>query len=53
MEQIAAMDVAVISAQTVMKSMTDKIELAGIAIEFASTIRSRTEGDGNVGSVAG
>ncbi len=52
MEQIAAMDVAVISAQTVMRSMTDKIELAGIAIEFASTIRSQTEGDGNVGSVA-
>ena len=51
--QIAAMGIAVTSAQTVMNSMTDKIELARLAINFASKIDTRNKGDGNVGTVAG
>lgn len=52
-EQISAMGIAVTSAQTVMKSMTDKIELARVAIKFASTIDSREKGGGDVGTVTG
>ena len=52
-EQISAMGIAVTSAQTVMKSMTDKIELARVAIKFASTIDSRGKGGGDVGTVTG
>ena len=52
-EQIAAMGITVISTQTVMKSMADKIELARIAIKFASTIDSRNKGGGDVGTIAG
>jgi LPPG:FO 2-phospho-L-lactate transferase len=52
-EQIAAMGIAVKSAQTVMNSMTDKIELARLSINFASTIDLQNKCDENVGVVAG
>jgi hypothetical protein len=52
-EQIAAMGIAVISAQTVMNSMTDKIELAGLAINFASKIDTQNKCDENVDTVTG
>lgn len=51
--QIAEMGIAVTSAQTVMNSLADKIELARLSINFASKIDMQNKCGGNVGIIAG